>query len=316
MSSPAQLRTSLILAFAAIYVIWGSTYLAIRVAVETMPPFVAAGARFLVAGVILAGWIAVTRGLRPTARQWRDNTLVGLLLLLGGNGVVMWAEQRIPSGITTLIISCSPLFMVMIDWAALALSPPGTTRGSKPSVPTLLGLGLGFGGLLLLISGNTPGAEPLDLWRAGGLLFGCLSWSLGSLYSRYTREPAEPMTAATLQMLSGGALMFLTGVLLGELRGFDTAAISLNSWIAWGYLVAAGSLVAFPAYVWLLKHSTPARVSTYAYVNPIVAVFLGWLLLREPVSQRTFLAAAVIVAAVAIITTQRGRAAAAQKAKA
>jgi drug/metabolite transporter (DMT)-like permease len=296
-----------VLAFAAIYLIWGSTYLAIRVAVATMPPFLAAGARFLVAGAILAVWIAATRGLRPTARQWRDNTVVGLLLLVGGNGIVMWAEQRIPSGITTLIISCSPLFMVMTDWATLKLSPPGAKRGSKPSVATLLGLALGFAGLILLISGASATDAPVDLWRAGGLLFGCLSWSLGSLYSRYTREPAEPLTAATLQMLCGGALMFLTGLLLGELRGFDTAAISLNSWLAWGYLVAAGSLVAFPAYVWLLKHSTPARVSTYAYVNPIVAVFLGWLLLREPVSQRTFLAAAVIVAAVAIITTQRGR---------
>ena len=310
MNSPRNLRTPLLLAFTAIYLIWGSTYLAIRVAVETMPPFLAAGARFLVAGAILAGWLAATRGFRTTARQWADNTLVGLLLLVGGNGVVMWAEQRIPSGITTLIISCSPLFMVMIDWAALKLSPPGATRGARPSVATLLGLALGFGGLMLLITGASAADAPVDLWRAAGLLLGCLSWSLGSLYSRYTRSAAEPLTAATLQMISGGALMFLTGMSFGELRGFDTATVSLQSWLAWGYLVAAGSLVAFPAYVWLLKHSTPARVSTYAYVNPIVAVFLGWLLLREPVSGRTFLAAAVIVGAVAIITTQKARLAA------
>ncbi len=307
MNSPQNLRTPLLLAFAAIYLIWGSTYLAIRVAVESMPPFLAAGARFIVAGAILAGWIAATRGLRPTARQWRDNTLVGLLLLVGGNGIVMWAEQRIPSGITTLIISCSPLFMVMIDWAALKLSPPGASRGARPSVATLIGLALGFGGLVLLITGASATDAPVDLWRAGGLLLGSVSWSLGSLYSRYTRQPAEPLTAATLQMLCGGALMVFTGALLGELRGFDAAAVSRQSWLAWGYLVAAGSLVAFPSYVWLLKHSTPARVSTYAYVNPIVAVFLGWLLLREPVSGRTILAAAVIVGAVAIITTQKAR---------
>lgn len=310
MSSPKEHRTSLFLAFAAIYLIWGSTYLAIRVAVETMPPLLAAGARFIVAGAILAGWIAATRGLSPTARHWRDNTIVGLLLLLGGNGIVMWAEQRIPSGITTLIISCSPLFMVMIDWAMLKFGPAGTTRGSRPSVATLLGLALGFGGLILLVTGASASDAPVDLIRAGGLLFGCLSWSLGSLYSRYTREPAEPLTAATLQMLTGGALMFFTGVVLGELRDFHAASVSLPSWLAWGYLVVAGSLIAFPAYVWLLKHSTPARVSTYAYVNPIVAVFLGWLLLHEPVSRRTFLAAAVIVAAVAIITTQKSRLAA------
>jgi drug/metabolite transporter (DMT)-like permease len=307
MTSAKNLRTPLLLAFAAIYFIWGSTYLAIRVAVETMPPFLAAGARFLVAGAILAGWLAATRGLRPTARQWRDNTVVGLLLLVGGNGVVMWAEQRIPSGITTLIISCSPFFMVMIDWAALKLSLPAAPRGARPSAATLLGLALGLGGLIFLLGGASPADAPVDLWRAGGLLLGCLSWSLGSLYSRYTRQPAEPLTAATLQMLTGGALMALTGALLGELRGFDAAAITPQSWLAWGYLVAAGSLVAFPCYVWLLKHSTPARISTYAYVNPIVAVFLGWLLLREPVSSRTFLAAAVIVAAVAIITTQKAR---------
>lgn len=308
MSAPSSAsRTTLLVAFAAIYLIWGSTYLAIRVAVTTMPPFLAAGARFLIAGAILAGWLAATRGFRPTLRQWRDNTFAGLLMLVGGNSIVMWAEQRIPSGITTLMISCSPLFMVMIDWAALKLSPPGSGRGSRPSVPTLVGLGLGFGGLVLLIGGGGATDVPLDIWRTVGILLGCVSWSLGSLFSRYNRDPAEPLTAATLQMLCGGALMVVVGVIIGEQRGFHLSAISLSSWLAWGYLIAAGSLVAYPSYVYLLKHSTPARVSTYAYVNPIVAVFLGWLLLHEPVSSRTLLAAAIIVAAVAIITTQKSR---------
>jgi len=300
-------RTALVLAFAAIYVIWGSTYLGIRVAVETMPPFAAAGARFLLAGALLAGWISVTRGLRPTARQWRDNLVVGILLLLGGNGLVMWAEQTIPSGITTLMISCSPLFMVLTDWAALRFGAPGAGRGAKPTPATLGGLALGVAGLGLLLRGGVPGGAPLDLWRCGGLLLGCLTWSLGSLYSRYAHDPAEPLTAATLQMLCGGAVLLLTGAARGELRGFDLHAVSAQSWLGWAWLVGAGSLVAFPAYVYLLKHSTPARVSTYAYVNPIVAVFLGWLVLGEPVPPRTFAAAAVIVVAVAIITTQRSR---------
>lgn len=218
-------RTALLLAFAAVYLIWGSTYLCIRVAVETMPPFVATGARFVVAGTLLALWIALTRGLRATAQQWRDNTIVGILLLLGGNGIVMWAEQKIPSGITTLIISCSPLFMVLTDWA--------TPRGSRPTAATLIGLALGFAGLLLLIGdGLAPGGAPLDLVRCGGLLFGSLSWSLGSLYSRYAREPAEPLTAATLQMLSGGFLVLLAGAAFGELRGFHLGLLSLRSILA------------------------------------------------------------------------------------
>ena len=290
---------ALVPAFAAIYLIWGSTYLGMRLVVEAIPPFLAAGARFLLAGLILALWLACTRRLRATRRQWRDGLISGALLLLGGNGVVMWAEQKIPSGITTLIISCSPLFMVLINWLA--------PRGSRPSGATFFGLALGLGGLLLLIGGPAGGAPP-DPASCAGLLLGCLSWSLGSLYSHHARQPAEPLTAATLQMLCGGPLMLLAGIAGGELRALHLAAVPLRSALAWGYLVGAGSLVAFPCYAWLLKHSTPARVSTYAYVNPVVAVFLGWLLLGEPVTPRTLLAAAVIVAAVAVITLQRARA--------
>lgn len=303
-------RSALLLAFAAIYLIWGSTYLAIRVAVETMPPFLAAGARFVVAGLLVSVWLVLKGRFRATPRQWLANAWISALLLAGGNGIVMWAEQKIPSGITTLLISCSPLSMVLMEWLALKFSPPGAPRGAKPSLATMVGVALGLAGLLLLIGGSlSGGAGGLDLWRVGGILFGCFSWSLGALCSRYAREPAEPLTAATIQMLCGGALMLLVGLVLGEARGFAFAALSGRSWLAWGYLVGAGSLVAYPCYVWLLKHSSPALVSTYAYVNPIVAVFLGWLLLSEPVTSRTFLAAAVIIAAVAIITGQKSKAA-------
>jgi drug/metabolite transporter (DMT)-like permease len=295
----ATSRTAIVFAFAAIYLIWGSTYLAIRVAVETLPPFAMAGVRFLVAGVLLYAWLASRSRARATARQWRDNLVVGALLLVGGNGIVVWAEQAIPSGITTLIISISPLFMVLLDWSL--------PQGTRPSRATIVGLALGFGGLILLIGGGIPGGTPIDLGRCAGLMLACVSWSAGSLYSRYARDPAEPMTAATLQMLLGGGLMLLIGIARGELTNFHAGLLTTRSVVAWSYLVLAGSLVAFPAYVYLLKHSTPARVSTYAYVNPIVAVLLGWLILAEPVSGRTLIASAIIVVAVAIITTQKAK---------
>ena len=302
MTSPTtNSRTLLLLSFAAIYLIWGSTYLAIRVAVETLPPFTMAGVRFMVAGGILFSWLAFKGRARATARQWLDNVVVGALLLVGGNGVVVWAEQAIPSGLTTLIISISPLFMVMIDWML--------PKGMRPGWATLTGLALGFAGLVLLIGGGIPGGTPIDLWRCGGLMVACVSWSAGSLYSRYSKNPAEPLTAATLQMIAGGTLMFIIGALRGEMTGLTSAILTPRSVMAWGYLVIAGSLMAFPAYVYLLKHTTPARISTYAYVNPVVAVFLGWLILHEPVSTRTLIASAIIVVAVAIITTQKAKAA-------
>ena len=298
-ASPATSRTAIVLAFAAIYLIWGSTYLAIRVAVETLPPFLMAGARFLVAGSLAYAWLTYRGRGRVTSRQVWDNAVVGALLLVGGNGLVVWAEQTIPSGITTLIISVSPLFMVLTDWML--------PSGARPTWPTLLGLALGFGGLVLLIGGGISPGVGLDLWRCAGLMVACLSWSVGSLYSRYAKNPAEPMTAATLQMLLGGFMMFVIGIARGEAAGFHAEMLTLRSVGAWSYLVCAGSLIAFPAYVYLLKHSTPARVSTYAYVNPVVAVFLGWLILGEPVTPRTLVASAIIIAAVAIITVQRSR---------
>jgi drug/metabolite transporter (DMT)-like permease len=294
-------RTALLLAFAAIYLIWGSTYLAIRVAVETLPPFTMAGARFVVAGLLLYGWLAGLGRARATSRQWLENAVIGALLLAGGNGLVVWAEQKIPSGLTTLLLAINPLFMVLLD-AALP-------QGIRPTWPTFLGLAMGIGGLVLLLGGGVPGGGSIDPWRCVGLLASCVAWPTGSLYSRHLPNPAEPMTAATLQMLLGGALMLLIGLGRGELAGFDPGLLTHRSVAAWGYLVVAGSLIAFPAYIYLMKHSTPARVSTYSYVNPMVAVFLGWLILGESVTRRTLAASAVIVTAVALITTQRGRAA-------
>jgi drug/metabolite transporter (DMT)-like permease len=305
-SHPAALITG----FATIYLVWGSTYLGIRVAVETLPPFLMSGVRFLVAGGLIAGWIAFTRGFRPTRRQWFDNAIIGALLLLGGNGMVSWAEQKIPSGIATLVVSLGPLFIVLLDWAVLAFGRD-KTMGTRPPAATFVGVGLGITGLVVLVGPQLgEGVNHLDPWRVGGLVLACLSWSAGSLYTRYARTPAEPYTGAAMQMLTGSVWLLIVSLLRGEPQHFDFAAVSGRSLLAWAYLVVAGSLVGFTTFVWLMKHSTPSRVSTYAYVNPIVAVFLGWLLLQETVSPRIFVASAIIIAGVAIITVAKNKPAA------
>ncbi len=306
-AAPAS-RSALVLAFATIYLVWGSTYLAIRVAVETMPPFLMAGLRFIAAGSMLYIWLWLTKKIRPTPRQWFDNAIVGGLLLLGGNGLVAWAEQKIPSGIATLIISVGPLFIVAADWLVLAVGKDAT-RGSRPTAATLVGIVLGCLGLAWLVGPDlgSAAATALDPWRVGGLLIACVAWSAGSIYTRYARTPAEPLTASAIQMLLGGGWLLLTSTALGEPVHFDPAAVSLHSIAAWLYLVFVGSLIGFTTFVWLMKHSSPALVSTYAYVNPIVAVFLGWLLLGEAIGPRMLLASSIIIAGVAIITAQKNR---------
>lgn len=301
-------RSALIAGFAAIYLIWGSTYLGIRIAVETLPPFLMASGRFLIAGGLLTIWVAWRHGFKATRRQWRDNAIIGGLLLLGGNGLVSWSEQKIPSGIATLIISIGPVFIVLLDWLVLVLGKDAS-RGTRPNVATFVGLFLGFVGLALLVGPDlsAQSASHLDPWRVLGLIVACLSWGLGSIYTRYARNPAEPFTAAAIQQLTGCGWLLLVSVLMGEPWHFDPSAVTRHSLLAWGYLVVAGSLVGFTTFVWLMKHSTPAKVSTYAYVNPIVAVFLGWLVLHEPVSPRIFLAASIIIAGVAIITVAKNR---------
>lgn len=301
-------RAAIIAGFAAIYIIWGSTYLGIRIAVETMPPFLMAGVRFLVAGGIVAAFIGFTRGFHATRAQWRDNAIIGGFLCLGGNGLVSWAEEKVPSGIATLIISAGPVFIVLMDWAVHAFFRDGK-RGTRPRAMTFVGLALGVVGLAILVGPDVlaTGAGSLDPWRVAGLLAATLLWGVGMLYMRYASNPAEPFTASGIQMLCGSGWLLLTAVLTGELSRFHPEAITGRSLIAWTYLVIFGSLIGFSTFTWLMKHSTPARVSTYAYVNPVVAVFLGWLVLHEPVSSRIFLAAGIIIAGVAIITVTKNR---------
>lgn len=305
-SASTPSRTSLIAGFAAIYLIWGSTYLGIRIAVETIPAFLMASVRFLVAGGIVAAFIAFTRGFHATGRQWRDNAIIGGFLCLGGNGLVSWAEEKVPSGIATLIISAGPVFIVLMDWAVHAWAKDGR-RGTRPNALTFAGLALGFIGLALLVGPDVmaTGVNGLDPWRVLGLLAATFLWGVGMMIMRYTRDPAEPFTASGIQMLCGSGWLLLVSLATGELSRFDPSAVTTRAVIAWSYLVVFGSLIGFSTFTWLMKHSTPAKVSTYAYVNPVVAVFLGWLVLHEPISPRLFLAASIIIAGVALITVAK-----------
>jgi len=305
LDSPAPTRSptraSLILAFAAIYLIWGSTYLGIRVAIETLPPFLMASARFLIAGTVLFTLLRFRGAAWPTARQWGANAFIGTCLLLGGNGLVVWAQQFVPSGVTALLIGAGPLFIVATEWAW-----PG---GTRPTSITLAALLLGFAGVTWLAAPWQTGHGAISPAGILAILGACVSWSIGSIYSRHARHGAEPLVSASLQMLSGGAGLILVAWLHGDFNRLDPSAVSARSWTAFTYLVVMGSLVGFSTFVWLMKHSTPARVSTYAYVNPIVAVFLGWLVLGEPITPRTLVASAIILASVALITTQTARSA-------
>jgi drug/metabolite transporter (DMT)-like permease len=286
-------------ALLAVYIVWGSTYLAIYFAVQTMPPFLMAAVRFLVAGSILFLWRKAVNDSPATRSQWRSAAIVGLFLLLGGNGGVVWAEQRVASGVTALLIGATPLWMVLMD----AWLP----NGRKPTFQTWLGVLLGFGGIVLLIGpGDFAGAtQGVDLLGVGALMIATLCWAAGSIYSRNADLPASPLLGTSMEMLVGGAGLLLLGTFTGEWSRLEVTSISPESWLGLGYLIFFGSLVGFASYTWLLRVAPTPLVSTYAYVNPLVAIFLGYWLANEPLTPRTLLAAGIIVASVAIINTSR-----------
>ena len=291
-----------IVAFAIIYLLWGSTYLAIRIVVETLPPFLAGGARFLTAGGALLMLLLMRGAPLPSAADWRNSCVVGLLLLVGGNGLVMWAEKHIPSGLTALLIALTPIWFAILDWAR--------PNGTRPGWRTVAGIIVGFGGIALLVNGDATVNG--SLLAAVAVIVAGIFWAGGSLYAKHVPSTASPWMNAATQMICGGAGLLLTGTIFGEPWRTDWSAISARSLLALGYLVVFGSWIAFSAYVWLLQASTPSRVSTYAYVNPVIAVFLGWALLGEVVTSKMFLGMLVVVAGVVIITLPQGQPAARQ----
>jgi drug/metabolite transporter (DMT)-like permease len=297
-SQRAAPRTLVIAAFAAVYLIWGSTYLGIRFAIETVPPFLMGGVRFLLAGIVLYAWLRLRGVPRPAGVHWGHAAVVGGLLLGVGNGCVNWAEQRVSSSLTALLIAVTPLWFALFDWWR-----PG---GTRPERQTMLGILVGFIGMILLVGpGDVLRRDGIDLPGAGVLLLASTAWAAGSLYSRYTPKPEAPLMAVATQMILGGAMLFLAAVVFGEPARFVLANVSMRSAVAFLYLTFIGSLVGFTAYSWLLKASTPARVSTYAYVNPVIAVFLGWSVGGESLTPRMLWAAAVILLGVIIITSRR-----------
>jgi drug/metabolite transporter (DMT)-like permease len=293
------MRARLIAAFVAVYVIWGSTYLAIRFAVQTLPPLLMASARFILAGLIVLLWARFRDGEAwPTRGEWRVGWISGALLLLGGNGGVSWAEQRVPSGIAALLVAVVPVFMVLLEWLR-----PG---GKRPSAAVFAGVGLGLVGLTLLVGpGVLRGGARADTVGALVLVLASLSWAAGSLYTKFAPKTASGTKSTGTQMLAGGLALLLAAIVAGEPAQLDLAHASTSSLIAFAYLLTFGSLIGFTAYVYLLAHTSAAKASTYAYVNPVVAVFLGWAIGHEAVTSRTMVAAAVILAGVAIITVTR-----------
>jgi drug/metabolite transporter (DMT)-like permease len=291
----ALVKTKIWIALLAVYIVWGSTYLAIRFTVETIPPFLSAGIRFLVSGAILMIWRRAAGDAMPTARQWRSTAIVGILLLLGGNGLVSFAELRIASGIAALIVGTVPLWLVLIE----AVRPGGV----RPTPLAILGLLIGFGGITLLVGPEDLSSTTLqfDAFGIGTVVLAAFLWSLGSIYSRGADLPSSSLMATGAEMLTGGLALVAFSASIGEWSGFDFAAVSTSSWIGLAYLITFGSMVGFVSYIWLLKNAPVSLVATYAYVNPLVAVFLGAWLANETLNARILVAALVIIGSVILI---------------
>lgn len=289
------MKTKTWLALLSLYIVWGSTYLAIRITVETIPPFLSAGIRFLISGAILMIWRRAAGDALPTKRQWRSTAIVGIFLLLGGNGLLSFAEQFVTSSVSALIIGSMPMWLVMIE----ALRPGGV----KPNWLAILGLLIGFGGIFLLVGPSelTGDSQILDPLGVGALLAAAFLWSVGSIYSRNTDMPDSTLMATGAEMLTGSMALFAVSGLAGEWSGFNFANVTTNSWLGLIYLIMIGSLIGFVSFGWLLKNAAISLVATYAYVNPLVAVFLGAWLADEIINTRILVAGLIIIGSVVLI---------------
>jgi drug/metabolite transporter (DMT)-like permease len=288
------LKARLLVAFALVYVVWGSTYLGIRIAIETIPPFLMAGIRFTIAGSILMIWSRSRGNALPSRAEWKVAGVIGVLLMLLGNGGVVWAEQTVPSSLAALIVASSPIVTVAIDWLR-----PG---GPRPSNLTIAGLLIGFAGVAILVNPFATDVARVDPKGAAAVLVAVLAWSAGSIYSRSRPYSTSALMGAAANMVTGGLMFLVVGLATGELPRLDLHATSARSAIALLYLIFVGALVGFTAFFYILQHTTPAKSTTYAYVNPVVAIILGWAVLDEPITPRVLLAAAIIISGVVTIT--------------
>ena len=295
-------RLSVLAAYGAIYFIWGSTYLGIRFTLETLPPFLSGGLRFLSAGLFLFGWAWFRGEERPTLAGWVNAAKLAAIMILLGYGGVMWAEQVVPSGIAALIISVEPLWFFVLDWLVF--------KSARPRLKEWAGLALGFAGTLYLAFGEGGASfEAVPGYRIGTfvIFFSTLAWVFGSLLSRKTRIADSTSLGTGMEMLMGGVLLVIAGFALGDGARFIPSQVSMKSWLALAYLAVFGSIIAFTAFVWLLKVEPASRVATHAFVNPVVAVFLGWMLGGEEITSRMLVAAVVVVTSVMLITLSRKR---------
>jgi drug/metabolite transporter (DMT)-like permease len=289
-----------LLAFGIIYFVWGSTFLAIRVGVREVPPLILAAMRFFVAGIVLYGWM-IARGERsPSGREWRSATLLGLVIFVLDYGLLFWAEQRVPSGIAAVMLALIPAFMALSEIIFL--------RTQTLTVRLVVALLIGIGGVAVLMSRSLSlGGAPIDKRGAAALIFASMSWSVASALTRKLTLPKSKVMSSGAQMLAGGVLLAITAAALGELRNFHPWSVSREVWFALLYLIVAGSIVGFTAYVWLIHHESPTKVGTYAYVNPIVAVLVGYFLGGEALSLRTIVGTMFVLISVVVITTTRAK---------
>ena len=280
------------------YILWGSTYLGIRFAIESIPPFLMGGSRFLISGFLLYGWARMRGAEKPTRRHWIAAFIIGLLLPFVGNGAVIWSEQHVPSGMVSLLVATTPVWMVLVDWAS-----PG---GRRPTGAVIAGVVIGLIGLALLIGpSEILGGGRVDVLSATALMIGSICWAAGSVYSKHANQPTSPLLAIGMQMIAGGVLLSLLSISVGEPQRFAISQVTGKSLFWFVYLFVFGSMIGYTTYIWLLSKASPAKVSTYAYVNPLVAIVLGNVAAGEPITRRMLIAAATILGGVAMLTLVR-----------
>ena len=289
-------RWKILLAFAIIYLVWGSTFLAIRIGVREVPPFLLAGIRFFIAGIVLYAWMRAKGTPSPTRRQWTAISFLAVLIFVFDYGLIFWAEKRVASGVTAVMMATIPVFMAIAEICFL--------RTQQLSMRLTLGLAVGIGGVLVLVGPlSTAGEKAIDTSGAVALIVAAISWSAATILTRKFSLPESKVMSSGAQMLVGGVLLILTSAVLREFNGFDVHAVTFGAWLALLYLIVAGSIVAFTAYVWLIHHESPTKVGTYAYVNPVIAVLLGYALAGESLSVRTIAGTLLILISVVVITT-------------